>query len=239
MRFRFAEPMFLIPITIFALYYFPGDRKKIADYANRKRPKLPLNYYVQRKIKKANGEVAKLNREIIVKEEQLERMRKSVVLMSKNLDVIDMEELEKLVSSDESENEEWQEENAESDGDPEQCGSNDSTTDVNLEMNRSQGVEPKIDRNFSVQYGYTESGYNRQYNHCGISLNGSVVATLKEWNVNKGILYDAKFVRVLLVNVFTTKVLAQSSLSESLTYESLDPDKIRFIRGNVSNTFRI
>lgn len=49
---------------------------------------------------------------------------------------------------------------------------------------------------------------------------------MKNWNKKQAsVLYDEKFVKLMLVDVFKTESLAKSTLN------TLDQDKIRFIRG--------
>lgn len=67
---------------------------------------------------------------------------------------------------------------------------------------------------------------DRQYLHCNIRLRLPIIDTLKRWNKKHATVHhDNKFVKLLLVDVFGAKSLKLSSLS------SLDPNKIRFIRG--------
>lgn len=67
----------------------------------------------------------------------------------------------------------------------------------------------------------------RQYVFADIKLRLEVIDTLERWNKsNATVLYDNKFVALLLVDVFKTKKLKVSTLSE------LDERKIRFIRGS-------
>lgn len=66
---------------------------------------------------------------------------------------------------------------------------------------------------------------NREYNHAGIILRRPVVDKLKTWNVKNSLHDDDRFVRLLLVDIFTCAVLKTSS------FASLDREKIRFIRG--------
>lgn len=69
--------------------------------------------------------------------------------------------------------------------------------------------------------------HNRYYLHSNIELELAVVDTLKKWNKKHETIYhDDKFVRLLLVNIFKSKLLAMSSLN------TLDRCKIRFIRGS-------
>lgn len=67
---------------------------------------------------------------------------------------------------------------------------------------------------------------NREYVHADIKIRLPVIDKLKKWNkLNSDIHYDMKFVRLILVDIFTTDVLAKSTLA------NLDREKIRFIRG--------
>lgn len=69
---------------------------------------------------------------------------------------------------------------------------------------------------------------NRHYTHCGIKLKLIVVDALKRWNIRNPVIgYDVKFVRMLLLDIFGTKLLKNST-----TINALDAEKIRFIRGN-------
>lgn len=107
-------------------------------FAKTRRHVLPTNYRLNKeKKKKGDCELARLNRQLIIKEEQLESVQKSVFLISKHLDIIDLEEMEALISSDESDG------SAEADeldnAQPENTG------------NEAQMVDPK----FSIRYGYT------------------------------------------------------------------------------------
>lgn len=73
---------------------------------------------------------------------------------------------------------------------------------------------------------YLQASGNRNYVHCQITLSVVVVDKLKEWNISRStILRDKKFVRLLLINVIGSLVLKES------TAESLDVEKLRFIRG--------
>lgn len=67
---------------------------------------------------------------------------------------------------------------------------------------------------------------NRNYVHPNIELDLAVVDTLKRWNKkHTTIKHDEKFIKLLLVHIFTSQLLAVSSLNR------LEPRKIRFIRG--------
>lgn len=67
---------------------------------------------------------------------------------------------------------------------------------------------------------------NRQYVHGDICLQSAVVDNLKKWNrKHSTVHHDVKFIKVLLIDVFTTERLSQS------TIDNLDLDKMRFIRG--------
>lgn len=85
------------------LYALFSGFEKMEAYALRKRPRLPINYSLVKKKKKGDRVLAQMNREIMLKEEQLELIAKSMVLVSKHLEAIDLEQMEELISSDEGE----------------------------------------------------------------------------------------------------------------------------------------
>lgn len=68
---------------------------------------------------------------------------------------------------------------------------------------------------------------NREYVHGDIKLRLPVIDKLKKWNkLHSDIHYDIRFLRLILVDIFTTDVLAKSSIA------NLDREKVRFIRGS-------
>lgn len=68
----------------------------------------------------------------------------------------------------------------------------------------------------------------RHYTHCDIQLKVETIDALKNWNIHKpSIAQDQKFLRLLLLDMFTTNVLRNSSL------KNLDAGKIRFARGSI------
>lgn len=68
--------------------------------------------------------------------------------------------------------------------------------------------------------------YDRHYVHSNILLKVVSVDALKKWNAEKNMLqHDKRFIRMMLLDVFGTKLLKSSSLAE------LDANKIRFIQG--------
>lgn len=79
---------------------------------------------------------------------------------------------------------------------------------------------------------------NREYIHAGIRLRLPIVDKLKKWNSkNPSVNGDEKFIKLIMVDIFTTHMLAESSI------DTLDKDKIRFARGsypeNEKNTDKI
>lgn len=68
----------------------------------------------------------------------------------------------------------------------------------------------------------------RHYTHCDIQLKVETIDALKNWNIQKpSITQDQKFLRILLLDMFTTNVLRNSSM------KNLDAGKIRFARGSI------
>lgn len=66
----------------------------------------------------------------------------------------------------------------------------------------------------------------RHYTHCNIQLRVETVDALKIWNAEKPtIRQDKKFLRLLVLDIFGTKLLMSSSMGR------LDARKIRFARG--------
>lgn len=75
----------------------------------------------------------------------------------------------------------------------------------------------------------TQAWKNRHYTHDGIKLKLITVDTLKKWNAKSPtIQHDKKFVRLLLLDIFGTKLLK----APTTTIRTLQTGKIRFIRGN-------
>lgn len=71
--------------------------------------------------------------------------------------------------------------------------------------------------------------HKRHYTHCNITLRVETVDSLKKWNVDERkatILGDRQFLRLLLLNIFGTKLLVRSSM------KNLCEDKNRFGRGD-------
>lgn len=67
---------------------------------------------------------------------------------------------------------------------------------------------------------------NRECTHGGVKLRLPVVDKLKQWNKKEAsIHHDKKFIKILMVDVFSSALLAES------TIDSLDVEKLRFIRG--------
>lgn len=107
-------------------------------YAKRRRHVLPTNYLFNKgKKKKGNRELAHLNRLLVVKEEQIESVQKSMFLISKHLDIIDLEEMEALISSDEGE------------------GAPEDDELENIQVENLENVSQLVDPRFSLRYGYT------------------------------------------------------------------------------------
>lgn len=70
---------------------------------------------------------------------------------------------------------------------------------------------------------------NRHYTHDGIKLKLITVDTLKKWNAKSPTIdHDKKFVRLLLLDIFGTKLLK----APTTRIATLHAGKIRFIRGN-------
>lgn len=91
-------------------------------------------------------------------------------------------------------------------------------------------TEVLVDRDFSLEYSYTmkENSSDRYYTHCDVRMRVETVDTLKKWNIHRTTLDDDKrFLRLLLLEIFTSHVLNESS-AESL--EALDTAKIRLAR---------
>lgn len=62
-------------------------------------------------------------------------------------------------------------------------------------------------------------------------MRSPIVDKLKKWNLKKqNIQHDDNFIKLLLVDVYTSNVLAKSSVG------SLNPDKLCFIRGLYTDT---
>lgn len=85
---------------------------------------------------------------------------------------------------------------------------------------------PEINSNFSL----FQTRHDRLYTHGAITLHLAVVDKLKLWNrIRNTIQDDKKFLELLLVDVFGTKMLKLDS--------ELETNKIRFIRGWFNRSF--
>lgn len=83
-------------------------------------------------------------------------------------------------------------------------------------------------RNLTINnFGISQGASNRDYTHVGVQLRRPVVDKLHQWNENKksSVQYDVKFIKLLLIDVFTSAVLVKSSIN------SLDQEKVKFVRG--------
>lgn len=67
---------------------------------------------------------------------------------------------------------------------------------------------------------------HRRYGHCDIVLYFPIINQLKKWNKRNDVTDDDKFVKALLINVFSTNLLKRST-----SLKDLDAGKIRFVRG--------
>lgn len=74
--------------------------------------------------------------------------------------------------------------------------------------------------------------------HCDVTLKRQTLEDLKDWNVAyPTILYDSKYVKKLLMDVFGLKCLVKSSVGGNMArnanvqHEALDKIKLKFVRG--------
>lgn len=179
-----------------------------------------------RRLNDHQKEIAAVTAELKIKRERISNMKTALYSMNvqhDKYDIKDVEEYDELISEDEGEDKTDSSNIA-----PSTCESNDVIEiDGNNAVIRT-GVEPlQTDYSLSMEYSFTTDVHkNRHYTHCDIELTRVAVDTLNKWNRNKpGIVQDTKFLKLLLVDIFKTKLLRESNLT------FLDDQKIRFARG--------
>lgn len=185
-----------------------------------------------RRLNDHQKEIAAVTAELEIKRERISNMKTALYSMNKQhdkYDIKDVEEYDDLISEDEGEDETDSSNIA-----PSTSESND-VIEINENENNAvirTGVEPlQTDYSLSMEYSFiTDVHNNRHYTHCDIELTRVTVDTLNKWNRSKpSIVQDTKFLKLLLVDIFKTKLLKESNLT------NLDDQKIRFIRGTFSH----
>lgn len=225
-------------------------------YAERKRRVWPVYYSEDShndRSKNAGRQSEKnvLLQEIEVKIEKITDMQRAITALNKlsdkqkidNLDESDVEEFDEMLDVDVNNIDQVIEDLVDIDSEP--------VASTSSAMNQFS-----IDEIFSGQYSFTvdvsksriqlklsctciiwnqissinhisfQEWNERHYVHANITLRLVTVDTLKNWNKhNSSVVHDTKFIKWLLIEIFGSKILRAETLN------TLDAEKLRFIRG--------